>query len=1112
MRVLALMRGIPASGKSSWIKHLGLEEYAISPDTLRLLASAPIYLPESKIADDTSTLRAINQKNDKQVWKILFELLEMRMERGDFTIIDATHTSLNALRAYEGLASAYRYRLVVVDFSATPLEEAKKSNKSRGFKAVPEAVLESMHARLQELLQTPLPARYALVDAREVDSVNLDSANAESSTPSTNTSLANAPANPLIFTPQNLDKYRRIHHIGDIHGSFDALLDYLLLTGVIFDMPESSADSNAKSNSDSSPESSPNSNAESSPDSRAPKRREQAKRALYDSNFRQDICAQFLCKDEYYIFLGDYIDRGLQNAEVIAFLLGIMELPNVCLIEGNHERWLNIWHKQKSAQSQSASESQSEQPSKANSSKAEFFTFTAPDLARLNITHKDAGRIYAKLRQCAFYTFDGKRVLATHGGLPTLPPNLLLVATRQLIYGSGDYHDMRATARSFAQTTSEDTYQVFGHRNKEKAPMRVESRSFALEGGVEFGGCLRVAVLEKSAKNASAKNSENLAPVAPHLSISAHLSITPHLSRFLPFPPVPFKPNEPASFAKMPKPLAKSLESKANSADSAGSMDSAYLADSSALASINGRICALSAKNDGFIEVYMQNRSNLAAIERHKEARKVFGLIAKLRESPLIKEREFGRISSFNFTKQAFFDRRWDSLTCKARGLFIDTAESKIIARSYDKFFNLDEREDTKLSALKDRFSYPVDVYAKENGFLVIVSAGVANIDNGSIDSAPNSAGMLDNSELFITSKSDPTSPFAQIAHEIIHATLREQEKSQNLAPGTLAKRLSATLRARDISLVFEVIDPARDPHIIAYEKPCVIALDAIKNSLAFEKLPYEDLQELCAEFGFAFKARVARLRNWREFEEFIAKNARLGENVESSAESKNADSAKIDSIKLVSDTRTESSAESDFLDSSLLDSGVVLDSSAKSSALRDDAFLRSSGARQNGALEGFVFEDSAGFMLKYKGAYYRMWKALRGVVEQCARLQMPVQIPHDKNTADKAKNTSDTQSTKSNVDSASKLDDDTNNINSAINANNQSTINLGKAHKSKGAPLPHFLRGNAFVLEFCKWLNDYIDTHGINALESTSIITLREKFLHKIPPGKIAQIAAPKA
>ena len=41
-----------------------------------------------------------------------------------------------------------------------------------------------------------------------------------------------------------------------------------------------------------------------------------------------------------YIFLGDYVDRGNQNAEVMNWLYSIMNLPNVCLLEGNHEKWL----------------------------------------------------------------------------------------------------------------------------------------------------------------------------------------------------------------------------------------------------------------------------------------------------------------------------------------------------------------------------------------------------------------------------------------------------------------------------------------------------------------------------------------------------------------------------------------------------------------------------------------------------------------------------------------------------------------------------------------------------------------------------------------------------
>ena len=46
MRVLALMRGIPASGKSTWIKNMGLSEYTLSADSLRLMASSPILLPK----------------------------------------------------------------------------------------------------------------------------------------------------------------------------------------------------------------------------------------------------------------------------------------------------------------------------------------------------------------------------------------------------------------------------------------------------------------------------------------------------------------------------------------------------------------------------------------------------------------------------------------------------------------------------------------------------------------------------------------------------------------------------------------------------------------------------------------------------------------------------------------------------------------------------------------------------------------------------------------------------------------------------------------------------------------------------------------------------------
>ena len=42
-------------------------------------------------------------------------------------------------------------------------------------------------------------------------------------------------------------------------------------------------------------------------------------------------------------------------------------------------------------------------------------------------------------------------------------------------------------------------------------------------------------------------------------------------------------------------------------------------------------------------------------------------------------------ISSFNFTRNAFDKGIWGGLTTKARGLFIDTKNEKIQARSYNK-------------------------------------------------------------------------------------------------------------------------------------------------------------------------------------------------------------------------------------------------------------------------------------------------------------------------------------------------------------------------------------------------------------------------------------------
>ena len=80
--------------------------------------------------------------------------------------------------------------------------------------------------------------------------------------------------------------------------------------------------------------------------------------------------------DVEYIFLGDFLDRGNQNAEVFKFIDSIKDLPNVCLLEGNHERWIKNFGNGDEIQSRV------------------FKTKTLPQLVEGGITDKQARMLY----------------------------------------------------------------------------------------------------------------------------------------------------------------------------------------------------------------------------------------------------------------------------------------------------------------------------------------------------------------------------------------------------------------------------------------------------------------------------------------------------------------------------------------------------------------------------------------------------------------------------------------------------------------------------------------------------------------------------------------------
>lgn len=190
MRTLLLLRGIQASGKSTWIKENNLEPYTLSADNIRLNIANPVLLEDGSYE--------ISQKYNKVTWELLYKYLEMRMQNGDFTIIDATHSDLKLLNKYKDLASTYKYTMYCLEFDV-PLEEALKRNKERdNYKYVPERVIERTYETIKNNEKFPS----ALKKIETIDEI-------------------------INFYTADVNQYEKVVIIGDIHSCAEPLKEAL---------------------------------------------------------------------------------------------------------------------------------------------------------------------------------------------------------------------------------------------------------------------------------------------------------------------------------------------------------------------------------------------------------------------------------------------------------------------------------------------------------------------------------------------------------------------------------------------------------------------------------------------------------------------------------------------------------------------------------------------------------------------------------------------------------------------------------------------------------------------------------------------------------------------
>ena len=394
-----------------------------------------------------------------------------------------------------------------------------------------------------------------------------------------------------------------------------------------------------------------------------------------------------------YIFCGDYLERGIENKEMMYEMMRLSTLPNTIMLEGNHERHIANFAFN----------------SNLDHSKRFMKEVVAPivkDMTKKDVEslQRELRLFYKSLRQCYPFSFHGKKYLVSHAGLSYVP-NMTFIATSTFINGFGAYETDIAKIydNNYEKGMCQNFIQIHGHRGVPDGKY-----SFCLEGEVEFGGELR------------------------YIDITAD------------------------AFTK------------------------------------NG------IKNDVYDKEYMrheyQNMTQHVIFTQNED-------INILGNSKLVKVKKCSpNLYSLNFTSRVFHKRLWNENTVQARGLFVDRMTGDVKLRSYNKFFNLNERPETELNNLANTLSFPVEIRTKENGYLAIL--GVIN------------------DELVFASKSTTEGMHVDLFKNLF----------QKL-PTSLQEEIKELLKRNCCSMMFEVISQ-EDTHIIKYDQDHLYVLDMIQNTL----------------------------------------------------------------------------------------------------------------------------------------------------------------------------------------------------------------------------------------------------------------------------------------
>ncbi|KAI8319941.1 hypothetical protein GQ54DRAFT_298981 [Martensiomyces pterosporus] len=169
-----------------------------------------------------------------------------------------------------------------------------------------------------------------------------------------------------------------------------------------------------------------------------------------------------------------------------------------------------------------------------------------------------------------------------------------------------------------------------------------------------------------------------------------------------------------------------------------------------------------------------------------------------------------------------------------ARGLFTVEHEggggemgTEIVARGYDKFFNIGEVKRTKWSWIEENTTGPYELTVKENGCLILASS----LDEGK--------------SLIVTSKHAINVPHAEVGARWVHTHLSRA--------GRTPEEFAAFLHEHNATAVFELCDDSFEEHILEYpERMRGLYLHGLnRNAVELDTWPSSEVTKVAEEFGF---------------------------------------------------------------------------------------------------------------------------------------------------------------------------------------------------------------------------------------------------------------------